>query len=873
MRRIPRLTPFGGLVAVLLAVPASGWAVAPPSEAVRTDIHGDPLPAGAVARLGSVRFLHPDDIGSVAFSPDGGRLAALTHRGEENVLWLWEVPSGKKVERLPLPFPMARDLAYSRDGRFLAVVGGVYVQLLSARTGKYVRSLGDPGQEEVSCAAFSPDGRTMAVGRASRASPKVSEVQLWDVDTGKEVGRLKEHTTPVVAVAFSRDGRRLFSAAEADGSGPGSVCVWEMPAGKLRRRFRHSGRQAVFAPAGDAMAYTGTDDGEVRLWDLDKGKERARLRGKPLSYVFSPDGKRLLTEGNERAVCVWEAATGKRLQPIPGNRGGGLKLCALSADGKLLASVGSNQGSRRAVRLWDVAARRELRPLEGHVAPVTCLALAEAGRAVLSGSIDGTVRVWEVSGREVRVYAGHERAGFGGWVTNLAVAGDGRAVASGDVGRHVRVWDRASGKELRHFRPRPAPSETRWRGISFLTFSADSKRLLGGRDQDVVLMEAGGTGGVPKWEAATERRLDTVPGVGFPFVSDAGGQVVVSWGNLEPDGRSDLLLWRVPRGAMISRFEGLPQGGMVENVHFSPDGKLLAADHRLYRDHRGRGGIGVTRVYEAATGGKIRELRPGGRSLALSPDGGILALGSEEDDGLLRLVDPLTGEERARLPGHSDLATCCAFSADGRFLFSGGCDRTVLVWDLARVRLRRTPDRVDASARGLEALWAELASADAARGYAAVRRLAAVPTHSVPLLRARLRPAARVAAAEIERHLNGLASEEFAEREWASAALARLGERAAPALGRLLTEKPSLEVYRRADRLLARAEREPLTAGRLRELRAVAVLERAGGAEARRVLEGLAKGAPGARLTEEAKAALRRRGADALVFPGSDVRR
>jgi WD40 repeat protein len=556
------------LLAVLMGTaPRSGLAVAPPAKAARTDRHGDALPPGAVARLGSARFLHPDDVGAVAFAPDARRLATLTWRDERSVLWLREVPSGKKVGRFPLPFPVARGLAYSRDGRLLAVVGRGHVHLLSAQNGKVVRSLGDAGRE-VCCAAFSPDGRTLAVALRGPSPRKASAVVLWDVNTGKELGRLEGHATPVASLGFARDGRRLFSASEDEQGSrtareaeprPGAVCVWEMPAGKLRRRFRHPGRRAAFAPAGDTMAYTGKGH-EVRLWDLEQGRERARLPGEPSSYLFSPDGKSLVTEGGEHPVCVWDAATGRRLRSIPGNRGGNLVLRALSADGKRLASVGAFLGSSRAVRLWDVAAGRELRPAPGHVAAVSCLAVADRGRTVLTGSMDGTVRVWDVGGRGRLVYAGHERPGFRGWVTALAVAGDGRTVASGDHGRHVRIWERASGKHLRHFRHPEAPGELLFRGISFLTFSAGGRRLLGGGDRDVLLMKAGGTGGVPKWEAATQKRLDTVPGVGFPFVSDAGGQVVVSWGDKGPDGRRDLLLWRVPRGTIISRVKGVYAG-------------------------------------------------------------------------------------------------------------------------------------------------------------------------------------------------------------------------------------------------------------------------------------------------------------------------
>jgi WD40 repeat protein len=179
------------LAALSAAAPTSGLAVAPPPAAARADRHGDALPPGAVARLGSARFLHPEPVLAAAFSPDGKRLATLSGRGEEHALWLWEVPSGKKVGRFPLPFRLpeapqalrlAGALAYSPDGRLLEVLGRERVHLLGARTGKVVRSLGE-GEQEVSCAAFSRDGRTIAVGYQSPTREGCS-VALWDVNTG-----------------------------------------------------------------------------------------------------------------------------------------------------------------------------------------------------------------------------------------------------------------------------------------------------------------------------------------------------------------------------------------------------------------------------------------------------------------------------------------------------------------------------------------------------------------------------------------------------------------------------------------------------------------------------------------------------------------
>src|SRR5262249_21973087 len=155
-------------------------------------------------------------------------------------------------------------LAYSPDGRLLAVMGRQRVHLLAARTGKTLRSLGGAGQEG-SCAAFSRGGRAGAVGYRGKLPREGGAVALWDGITGEVRVRLKGHATRVEAVAFSADGRRLFSAGAPEVGAAGSVCVWEVPAGTLRRRLPHPGSSAVFAPAGDVMAYTSKED-DLCLW-------------------------------------------------------------------------------------------------------------------------------------------------------------------------------------------------------------------------------------------------------------------------------------------------------------------------------------------------------------------------------------------------------------------------------------------------------------------------------------------------------------------------------------------------------------------------------------------------------------------------------
>jgi hypothetical protein len=309
-----------------------------------------------------------------------------------------------------------------------------------------------------------------------------------------------------------------------------------------------------------------------------------------------------------------------------------------------------------------------------------------------------------------------------------------------------------------------------------------------------------------------------------------------------PEDRRGLLLWRAPGGSTVSRVER-GQARTFDLVLFSADGRLVAVDDRVPMHPFPKLPGPRSRVCEVATGGVLRELKPGGSSLAFSPDGRLLARTDSADLSVIRLLDPLTGEERGRLTGHLGPVFSAAFSPDGKLLLSGSGDQTVLVWDLSRVPLRRPAPGTAPGGRELEELWDDLASVEAARAHSAVRRLAAFPRESVPLFRARLRPAPGADPRRIGRLVADLDDDQFTVRERAERALAELGEAAGPALEQALARAPSAEVRRRARRLLRLLEAHRLNpTERLRELRSVQTLEYAGTPAARRLLQALGRG-------------------------------
>jgi hypothetical protein len=221
-----------------------------------------------------------------------------------------------------------------------------------------------------------------------------------------------------------------------------------------------------------------------------------------------------------------------------------------------------------------------------------------------------------------------------------------------------------------------------------------------------------------------------------------------------------------------------------------------------------------------------------------------------------------TGEELQPFSGHAGFPSQVCYAADGRAVLTGGQDTTILLWDAAGVVGKAV--RGALPGRAVEDLWADLAGNDGLRAHQAIWALVAEPRRSMPLLKT-IQAVPEPDRRQLERWLADLDSEEFAVREEAARELEKLEEAAGPALRACLQGKPSAEVRRRVEQLLERLQEPFLTGQRLRSVRAVEALEQIGTAAARRVLEALAEGAQGARLTREAKASLGRLGLSEVV--------
>ena len=838
-------------LAISLALAECGFRVFAQPAAKKFD--PEPLPDGAMWRLGTTRMRHLGAVHEVAFTPNG-HVASV---GDDGQFALWDLKTGMATRQLSLskkPSPgdldakqieimnlMARrgtssvryfdaSAEVSGDGKSLVWSTLGKVRFLDIASGKEKAAF-DFKDQKLGPATISHDGRLLA--RSVVGSERNAELSVFDVASGKEIHKLRcaQGELPDI-LCFSHNAKYLAASAN------NQISLWDLATGKRIRRYEMPQLVTAlsFTPRDGKLA-SASGQG-VAFWDLKSEEEIATLSLDEIpacAIAFSPDGLTLATSGGDNTILVWDVDKAVVKTKLSGMHAH-VSALAFSSNGNRLASGCANGD----ICTWDLTNQQQTTPVLHRPKSVPIAFTAPREILVKSGAEEVLRKINAAKGDLVvgLTLPPRENKGL------LAISASGRKSAVGELeGGVIRLWDNEKNVKSHKL-------DGHTTNVILMNFSPDGTLLATAEQTNLRV-----------WNVQTGKQLHSLEtSLGLAEQNQlmrlsrySSARYSTPHIAIAQDNRLVVVLDLTGSLSLIEMATGKERGryrlgnAPISKLVLSRDGRLAAT---LSSDD-------VVRVWDTRNGKLVHGFVDADGDLthlAFSSTSKLLAAGGTS--GIVAVYDLAQDKLRRRFAGHRAPIHALLFAPDDSALLSSADDALMYFWDVNVPLAVAAP--AEPTENQLASLWEQLGHADPAKAYAAMDKLMAHPTKTVVFVRKNMKPVPAVDLARLQQLVGELNSANYTVRDKASRNLAQMDAQVIPTLEAALREAAAVEAKRRLTKIIEEVDAHKTAPASLRAVRAVEVLERIRNPEAIALLQSLSNGAAHSWLTKAAKDALSR---------------